>query len=272
MHKKDRHTRPEIILASFPRSGNTYLRNILYDVYGVFSWNNIDKFHQAFERIASIQEMARYRELPEKRKNKLNELKYKTRFFIVKTHELPKKILPECDPDAKIVYLIRDGRDALVSIAHHRKDIIEPGTDYVRNLKEAIIAARNSYFGGWSENVREWTKIADVVIRFEALVEEPLETVERLRGIIDLPLPDTRNIPTFDSQRQGKSHFGGSARVHRSVEDKKIFNNKFFRSGKTGGWRNEMPAELHQLFWKKHGKVSEELGYLYDGQFDRLKW
>lgn len=266
------YRKPEVLLASFPRSGNTYLRNVLLDVYDIFSWNNIEKFNKAQDKHNELESRMKNRPLDSKKSTKLSELRYDLLFPVVKTHEMPAKILDECSPDVRIIYLIRDGRDALVSMAHHRKDIIEPGTKFLNNLKQAISAPMGSYFGGWSGNVKAWLSIAHAVIHFEDLVEKPVETIEKLRGTLDLPLPDMNNIPTFESQRKGSSYFGGQARKQKSEEEKQEFNEKFFRKGKIGGWKEEMPENLHEYFWKKHGKVSEEMGYLYDGTIDRSKW
>ena len=266
------YRKPEVLLASFPRSGNTYLRNVLLDVYDIFSWNNIEKFSKAQHKLNEQEARSKIRNLKGQPAKKLSELRQKLFFPVVKTHEVPDKVLKECSPDVRIIYLIRDGRDALVSMAHHRKDIVEPGTDYLNNLKQAISAPMGSYFGGWSGNVKAWLPIAHAIIRFEELVEKPVETTEKLRGTLDLPLPDMNNIPTFDSQKEGKSYFGGQARMQKSEDERQEFNQKFFRKGKIGGWKEEMPEEMHAFFWKKHGKVSEELGYLFDGTIDRTNW
>jgi hypothetical protein len=35
----------------------------------------------------------------------------------------------------------------------------------------------------------------------------------------------------------------------------------FFRKGRTGAWREEMPPALHRLFWQRHGETMTALGY-----------
>lgn len=108
-----------IWLASFPRSGNTFFRNILYEVYGISS----SEYHM------------------EKTKKVIEDF---DSFPVIKTHLLPHQ-LPKNLQDLKSVYIIRDGRDALVSLAHHRKDIIAPGSNYYKNLTEAILARGGSF-------------------------------------------------------------------------------------------------------------------------------
>jgi hypothetical protein len=259
--------KPEILLASFPRSGNTFLRNILMDVFSVYSWNNIEVYKKAQKNFRKYEQLKKLHALPAGKERKLEELRYKLSFPIIKTHEIPSRILPFCETKPKIIYLVRDGRDALVSMAHHRKDIIQPGTDFVKNLKESIRAPMGTYFGGWGKNVSSWTEIAQLVIHFESLVNNPEKEIPRIREFLGLSEPVIENIPTFDSQRSGGSHFGGKKRKKLSKAEQDEFNAMFFRSGKTGSWKEDMPDELHKKFWKKYGDVMLKTGYQKDGTF-----
>lgn len=261
--------KPELLLASFPRSGNTYLRNILFDVYGIYSWNNLKKYHNNFESIERLRKKIESGKSNDKKLARLSEMEKLGRSKVMKTHEIPGGVLPYCSNDVKVIYLIRDGRDACVSSAHHRSDIVSPGSDYRTNLIDAINASMGSYFGGWSKNVEEWLKIADKVIFFEELVADPLKVLESLRDTIELPEADASKLPTFESQRHGMAHFGGGARPQLTDAERDEFNKKFFRKGKVGGWKEEMPEDLQQLFWEKHGKTSEKLGYMKDGSMKR---
>ena len=214
-----------IWLASFPRSGNTFFRNILYQVYGLES--------STFHRDPQYPVIDNYQDYP-----------------FVKTHLLPTDIVPN-DPGIKKVYLVRDGRDALVSMAHHKKDIIKPGTDFYNNLLESILGWEDVDFAGWSENVKQWLSVADLVIKYEDLIADPLREVERLRQITDLPDADADRLPTFEKLKFGTPKYGGE----RGRQD------RAFRRGKSGGWQEEMPLELQQLFWELHGEGMERAGY-----------
>lgn len=223
-----------IWLASFPRSGNTFFRNVLYEVYGIPSstWHMEDNYPLESD----------YDSYP-----------------VVKTHLLPSQLVP-AHPDIPKVYIVREGRDALVSMAHHRKDIVSPGSDYYLNLLEAILAFDGSFFGGWSENVRQWMKVADIVIRFEDLIQDPVREVEKLRAVMALPEPDISKLPTFDSLKFGMPKYGAGRKI---VDDIKVADlaKKNFRKGVVGSWKEEMPPELEKLFWELHGHTMLELGY-----------
>ena len=221
-----------IWLASFPRSGNTFFRIVLHEVYGI--------------------ESAVFREDTDEKSNY-------TTYPVVKTHLLPDQLIPD-DPYVPAVYIVRDGRDAMVPIAHHRKDLVAPGSDYYENLKSAIIAAEGSFFGGWSENVLKWIDRASIVMKFEDLIENPIGSVERLRPILELPEPNAVKLPTFDDLKS--KHFLYGSGTMRTLKERRRKKRKYhFRRGVVGSWKDEMPADLHRLFWRLHGDAMERLRY-----------
>ncbi len=224
-----------IWLASFPRSGNTFFRNILFDVYGIAS----SEFHMETDKKV---------------------LENFSSFPIVKTHLLPHQ-LPKDLQSMKSVYIIRDGRDALVSIAHHRKDIIAPGSNYYKNLTEAILARGGSFFGGWSINVEKWVDKADLVIRYEDLINDPIGQVERLREIMELPAPNLKKLPTFQSLKKGTPKYGSGGKKIKHTEQKVERANKFFRRGIVGSYKDEMPKIFQLLFWLKNKKQMKANNY-----------
>ncbi len=217
-----------IVLASFPRSGNTFLRNILFEAFGLES----STYHHDPGRPLD----PNYHLYP-----------------IVKTHLLPHQ-LPAEIRNRPVVYIVRDGRDAVVSLAHHRSDIVEPGSDFENNLIEAILAQEGSYFGGWSENVKAWSIQADLILRFEDLIHDPMHEVLKLESLLDLPEPDPAKMPTFQQLKFGNPKYGGTF-MHRQVAEQN------FRKGQSGSWKEEMSPKIHRLFMARHGQLLMELHY-----------
>jgi glycosyltransferase involved in cell wall biosynthesis len=227
-------------LASFPRSGNTWVRNILYEVYGLESgtWD-VDDTGRIYEAECFS-------------------------YPVVKTHMVPSRL--EHDREGiKAIYLVRDGRDAMVSIAHHRCDIISPGSDLTENMRAAIYAERGSFFGGWSVNVTEWLARADLLIRYEDLLTDPLGCLERIRKVMGLPEADYDKIPGFEAMKYGLPRYGSGSGHNMSEEARRALAERNFRRGKTGSWREEMTPALHDLFWSLHGDTMLKMGYHYDG-------
>lgn len=229
-----------IWLASFPRSGNTFFRNVLYEVYGISS----SSYHQD---------------------PKLDFDEDYPNFPVVKTHLRPSQLPPQYK-DCKSVYLIRDGRDSMVSIAHHRKDIVDPGSDYYNNLLLATLALDDSYFGGWSKNVTEWVEKADIVISFKDLIADPITELEKLRAIMDLPPPDLSKLPTFKDLKYGTPKYGADNSKNKIVD----LAQKNFRKGKVSGYLSEMPLDIQDLFQNLHGEVLSQHNYALNRDYTPL--
>lgn len=216
-----------IWLASYPRSGNTFMRNILYHVYGLES-----SVHHNLPDRSSPDDFFKYP--------------------VVKTHLLPKDLEP-FHRNEPSVYIVRDGRDAIVSEAWHRKNFHAPKSKLHYNMMDAILADKDSHFAGWSRNVIDWIKKADVIIRFEDLVVHPIRETEKLRAIMKLPQPNNQSLPLFENFQSDNIAYG---------EGEEKMNSHYF---KKGIWKKEMPRWMRPVFWRYHGHVMELLGYHKDG-------
>jgi hypothetical protein len=216
-------------IASYPRSGNTFFRAILHGLYGL-------------ESIVMQQ-------VPEPAGPWLDAAAAAPEWRYLKTHNLPR------DDNHPAVYLLRDGRDALVSYAwfmlevrHHKARADITAAEFHAMLKE-LIETHDPGYGDWSDNVLAWTRRPNTfVIRYEDLVERPRElAVQSIAFLgVNLPLLPDATVPTFESMNQK--------------------NPKTVRRGKVGSWRDEFPQDLLPLFWQRHGAAMRALGY-GEGEF-----
>jgi hypothetical protein len=229
-----------IWLASYPRSGNTFFRALLKHVYDIVVYEPYPSdpaLTAPFKEIIgdgqlslSLAEMSRRRDR-----------------YIVKTHDMPAD-------DQPAIYLVRDGRDALLSHARFMLDYdrasANPG-GYYGTLRQLIEAPP---FGGWSTNVMAWTtrRASTVLVKFEQLIAAPLHELRRAMSAIGSELPEIR---TTDPP--------GFGELHRKIP-------QFFRAGRVGAWRDEMPDNLHALFWHRHGDAMRKVGYT-DGGLSALE-
>jgi len=156
--------------------------------------------------------------------------------YFVKTHESP----PTLD-FSPTIYIVRDGRDTLVSHAHYRIDI-EKASGFVEILEDLVW--RRQWLGGWSAHVRTWLRKspAPFVLRFEDLLVSPFKHVQKALQHLELPAePVGGHMPTFEE-------------LHERWP-------KFFRGGRAGSWTREMNASTRQMFHKHHAEVMEVMGY-----------
>ena len=228
-----------IWLASYPRSGNTLMRIFLHHFWNI-----------TVHSIYAEEELARHSALdpilgyPE-RNIDLDAMKASDQLFYVKTHELPSDNSPA-------LYIVRDGRDALVSYTHYKYNIVLaqqkpiPPMDFIVTLRDFIV--NRDYFGGWSAHCHAWTKrqAPTAIIQFEKILKtaSPDQIIRaKLRQIdMDPGQPSHGDTPpTFEN-------------LNQIAPDS-------FRKGKKAGWISAMPEDLHQLFWRHHGWMMKQLGY-----------
>jgi hypothetical protein len=141
--------------------------------------------------------------------------------------------------------LVRDGRDAMVSFAHYMRTLYGTKAPFEELVHHTIVggfaAARP-----WSDFYRYWNTPVGygprVMIRFEDVLEDPIGVVAAaVVGLLGEELQPRGKFPPFEHWH--KDH------------------PKFFRRGKVGAWRDEMPKTLADLFWEHHGEVMTALGY-----------
>jgi hypothetical protein len=222
-------------LASFPRSGNTFLRAVLNMSYDIPS----DTVYAGeWEGLS----MGWGGALPSPDASLVdgptNDLR------VTKTHELA-----AADDPTPAIYLVRDGRDAYVSYAHFAMET-DPTAHRERTYNDVLrgFVESRDQFGGWSQHVEAWTRrdASTAVIHFEQLVAGPEATVARACAELDMPLPaSSGRVPSF--------------------AELKVWRPTWFRQGKIGSWKREMPAEIEALFWEVHGATMTRIGYTREG-------
>lgn len=200
------------------------VRNILYHVYGL--------------------ESSAYHLVNGSPKND----KYKSN-CVVKTHHLPND-LPSREQGDVYIYLVRDGRDSLVSESYHKSQIVDTSSSYAVNLREKVSARHLNGFGGWADHVIQWINQCDLVLKYEDLVRNPLKSTEQIRMFYDLPQPRSQDLKSFRDSRLGNVRYKGSN------------PNLFFRAGQKGGWENEMSIDLQFTFWIRQGRAMVAADYV----------
>lgn len=187
------HT-PIVWLASYPRSGNTFARTIIFHSLGV--------------RTASI-----YRkDLGEGRAPELvghiehgpgGRIDYGSEpVRILKTHQAPQS------DDYPTIYVLRDGRAATVSLY----DFYEG-----RAPMMDIIEGRTR-FGTWKDHVARWmptTRPATLFLRYEEMVANIPLAIEQLSEFLRLPVK-SQTIPSREQIASSDGRWVRSSSDHRS--------------------------------------------------------
>lgn len=211
-------------VASFPRSGNTFLRIVLHRLYGVRTSTVYDVDGVA-ERLGK--DLIGFTDRP----GNLSEMRADDQPHFVKTHRQRDADVDEGD---RAICLVRDGRDALVSWARQASEQ-DPNT-YEDELRSRILRVSAAGTGSWGSNVLSWLRPPArhrVVLRYEDLIRDPHATVTPIIATVapTLSLRPAAAIPSL-----------GELRGHDDL---------FFRRGRIGSHQDELPTELHHLFWSR---------------------
>jgi hypothetical protein len=163
------------------------------------------------------------------------------------------------------VYILRNPLDMIISYASHYGQEIDEAIAATSNGSNVLVGAGPNAFqflGRWSNHVVGWTQTKDfpvLALRYEDLQEDPHDAFARVVSHIGLPLDEDlldRSIrfASFDELRKQENK-GGFIENSEKQE-------RFFRSGKSGQWQDVLSDDQVERVQRAHGKVMRRYGYL----------
>lgn len=243
-------------IVSYPRSGSTWLGYLLSECCGVPYVNKIEDL----ETKRSVLEPQKLEE------GRIDSIKY-----IVRSHTRDVAGAPS-DGDGRTIYLLRDGRDVLVSYYFYRNFFVPERLPWhMRSLFHARRRLRggfNRQFAAtiednaplWKEHLINWQGVVsdDCVIKYEDLIKSPIERLRQLLKFLNVPVPHEKLVEAVE-----KHSFNAKNGRDPGEEDVRSFK----RKAVSGDWRNHFDERHKEIFKSHAGDVLIELGYE-----DDLSW
>lgn len=239
----DRVDPGDVFIVSYPRSGNTWVRFMLASLLApetVIGFHNIENY------------------VPDLYRSRLRANRMTGRRFL-KTHH------PLFDVFPRVIYVYRDGRDALASLFYYRRTA-ESFTDF---LRARLDQKQNP--GAWQGHVRSALDFVRrcpsriLLVRYEDLLFDPVSGLGRIADFCGLTavraaLDRAAGVCSFERLRDGESKFGSEAGIRQGPP--------FFRSGRAGEWRLTFSSNDLEMFNAAAGQEMKSLGYEtgYDAQ------
>jgi hypothetical protein len=267
-------------LASYPKSGNTWVRILLYTYkYGKFDTLNQIKQDIVSDTLPGVW----YTAAPVPWGILNDDQRLLTRYsmllttimcyynLFIKTHNANVRVnAVDLIPDAitgESIYLVRDPRDVAVSFSEHMGASIHDIIKKMNNSEMVIHDESDSlgiyqYLSTWSQNVTSWMdkgKFPRLVVRYEDLLAD---TVTEFRKILCMYY-GIENVDEYKLQRAVKlSEF---SKVKKKAKDKGFDESsnhtEFFKRGTSNNWQDVLTEEQVRQIEQDHGEVMERLGY-----------
>lgn len=166
------------------------------------------------------------------------------------------------------ICIVRDPRDVLPSFARHMGVDLDTATDYMTDKYRTLQAGPNDpkvsdFISSWVMNVRSYMESDDhniLIIKYEDMREDPVKEFSRILEHAGVKPDDERVKQALEvcdiaklREQEEKKGFGESS-PHAK--------NQFFGEGKTGGWKRKLTPAQRRRIEKVCGPLMKRLGYL----------
>ena len=264
-------------LASYPKSGNTWVRMFL----SAYSTDSLDINRPALSTgdnhpycwqnaaMKPITELTDGEKLLLRPAALLHLLEMKFQGanpFLVKTHWF-NMVLEGCQTipqmlTKRAVYVLRDPRDVAISFSRHFSSTVDEAIEAMGQERHAILDEKKlpSVTGTWSAHVESWTKSKPYpvgVMKYEEMLDDPVRRFTGMLEFLEMPLDEARIARaiaacSFDRLQAQESEKGFRERKGDAP---------FFHTGKAGGWQDKLSDKQVRRIERDHGEVMTAQGY-----------
>ena len=281
-----------IWIASYPRSGNTWIRSLLStylysneknqvfkNLKRIMSFPSLSQFKGIFEIDSFTKDELKDKKKADKRKFEISKywisaqkkinLNNKEITFL-KTHNfggtLEGNDFTNSENTLGVIYLIRDPRSVAVSNAYHNNISLDESIQDL--LDEKIIATNNGnlleFRSSWRVNYLSWKKrkYPKIIIRYEDLHLDPFENFKKVLIFIN----SLKKIEIKDSKIEksvNECKFEKLSKLEQSIGfDEQLKGRTFFRKGSINEWKSKLNSEQINKIEESFYDEMKELKYL----------
>lgn len=288
--------RPIVWLASFPKSGNTWLRLLLANMFtdsacdindmgrlsgmasarprfddaclvasGLLSHDECDRMRPALYRHAAQSQPMHDDPLGH--------------WHLIKTHDawtyttLGEPLLGGAGVVHTVVLIVRDPRDVVASLANHIGGTVEEAVAMMADPASALAGKTDRQPGhlrqqllGWSGYNASWLNQCETpvhVLRYEDLQADTAGALGTLLDGLGMQ-PDPAQLERAAERSAFERLQAQEAAGGFREAPVRMTTGRFFRSGRSGGWREELSDALRARIERDHGAMMRQLGYLPD--------
>ena len=279
-----------IWLASYPKSGNTYVRAFLSAYYyskdGKFDFNQISNIRQFPDKEFLNQKTEGVLEaskqwIPSQRKIIANK---KIKFL--KTHNClgnyKGNTFTSSETSLGAIYIVRDPRNVFTSVKNHFSYDDEKALQMILDKKSTLMSKGYetfSYISSWANNYLSWLRYNNfrrLFVKYEDLLENKYETfrdiivfsntlMNRSEGIDKLKLQKAIETTNFDvlKDKEAKESFNGTDIGFKNWRNLHSENkNFFFNLGPENKWEQKLDKKIKKDIEINFNDEMKNLKYL----------
>ena len=281
-----------IWLASYPKSGNTYVRAFLSAYYfsesGEFDFSQISKIdqfpHEKFfkQKVNSIDEASKLWMPIQREINKDKKIRFFKTHSVLGNYKGNQFTSPETTLGA--IYIVRDPRNVISSLKNHYSYNDDQAFEMIMDKKRSLMSNNGShasltFISSWAENYLSWVRnnqFRRLFVKYEDLMINKYETfrdiivftntlMNKTEGVNKSKLQKAIETTNFDVFKQKEinenldkteSSFKNWRRFHS--ENK----NLFFNLGPENNWKKILKTEISNKIEISFEKEMKHLEYL----------
>ncbi len=274
--------------ASYPKSGNTWVRaiisSLLYSKDGVFNFNLLKEISQFPRRTffkdftndyCKLDKVSQYWIQAQEKINSDGKLRiYKTHNgnFSISGNNFTNKINTQ-----GVIYIVRDPRNLITSISNHYQINMEESVNFLTDEKRQLYSLdpENNFewnmvnlLSSWKNHYNSW-KISSnlILIKYEDLLYDTKSQINRLSLFLkrfgefesnDKKINNIIKTTAFEILKKKEEKEG----FEEASDESKETNIKFFNLGPKNNWKDIVDKKLIYQIEKIFKKEMKELNYL----------
>ena len=279
-----------IWLASYPKSGNTWIRAFLTAYYysrdGIFNFKLLEKIDQYPKAKYFDKKIEKPGDINLYWNSSQEKISIKKEVKILKTHNSLLAINGNNFTSPKhtlgVIYIVRDPRNVLTSLKNHYDIGYNEAIEFMQNEKKYIYDNREEnikldfanfqFLSSWSNHYKSWTNTSGfkkIVIKYEDLILDPTKNFRNLIIYVNSLLKKNDTIDdkkikmciettNFELLKKKEESSGFPESVYSNKLKKNV---TFFNLGFKNQWNEAVPKDLHKKINEIYKKDLEILGY-----------
>ena len=281
-----------IWIASYPKSGNTWVRSLLsaylYSEDGNFNFNLLKKIlkfpskkylEYFIKDFSDMKKVSNYWIAAQERINLQNENKS----IFLKTHSalctLEKNPFTNKKNTQAVIYIVRDPRNVITSVGNHYSMNIKESYNFVTDKNRIITQDKwggdnfgiSEVLGSWSDHYKSWKNMnfAPILnIKYEDLINDTkkslIEIINFLQKFTEIKIDNEKISKTvvscnFENLRKMEKNEGFFEAAYSEKLNKKV---NFFHLGKKNNWKNLLDQEMEKKIREAFHNEMKELKYI----------